>query len=337
MSRRFCAVVAVVVAGCGGGDGAVTVPPAAKDAEPPRTRVPFGAAVAAEPAREDSAYVEAFARTFSVLALENSTAWAVIQPREGEFDFAQTDALVDLAERTGKRVRGQLVWDQVLPTWLTDEERPAPELHALMTEHVRTIVERYRGRVHEWVVVNEPLDDGGSRLERSIWLRGLGERYIGDAFRAARAADPGAKLLLNEIAAERGAKLDALIDLARRLERRGVPFDAVGLQNHTTARDFPSRTELAAAIERIAALGLDAQITEMDVVLGPTDDLARQARAYAAAAQACVSQRACRGFTVWGVTDTHSWKGADARALLFDAQGEAKPAAEAVLGFLRSP
>ena len=333
--RRALVVLVLLLAGCGESSGPVDLPE--RVGEPPETRVPFGAAVAADPARGDDAYLKAFTRTFSVLALENSTAWAVIQPERGKFDFAQTDALVGLAERTGRRVRGQLVWDQVLPVWLTEGDFGPRELREVMVEHVRTIIERYRGRVHEWVVVNEPLDDEGEALEPSIWLRGLGEGYIADAFEAARAADPDATLILNEIAAERPPKLDALVDLAGRLEKKGVPVDAVGLQNHTTARDFPSRAELEDAIARIAKLGLDAQITEMDVVLSGAGGEQRQARAYRAAAQACVSQERCTGFTVWGVTDPHSWKGEEARALLFDAEGEPKPAARAVLDVLRRP
>jgi endo-1,4-beta-xylanase len=333
-SAALLGALAIAFAGCGEKAEPVDVPPDTTEA--PRTRVPFGAAVAAEPARDDEAYLRAFTENFGVLALENSTAWAVIQPEEGRFDFEQTDALVDLAERTGKRVRGQLVWDHVLPVWLTEAKRSPAELRRAMVEHVRTIVARYRGRVHEWVVVNEPLNDDGSGLERSIWLRGLGEGYVADALRAAREADPGAVLLLNEIAAERGAKLAALAALAGRLKERGAPLDAVGLQNHTTTRDFPTRPELVTALDRMAQAGLDAQITEMDVVLDagtPAD----QARAYRVAAQACLAAKRCTGFTVWGVTDAHSWKGEEARALLFGADGEPKPAARAVLDVLRAP
>jgi len=39
--------------------------------------------------------------------------------------------------------------------------------------------------------------------------------------------------------------------------------------------------------------------------------------------------------TVWGVTDEWSWLGEDEEALPFDADGEPKPAFEALAGPLR--
>ena len=335
--RVVAAGLAVLaLAGCGPGEEPIE-PPANAARKAPETRVPFGAAVATDPARSDPAYLRVFTETFGTLVVENATAMAVVQPQRGEFDFAQLDALVALAERTDKRVRAGLIWDLVLPTWLTDEKLPRSEVREILEEHVRTIVARYRGRVDEWIVVNEPLDDDGS-LTRSVWLEALGERYIADAFRIARDADPDATLILNEIAAERGEKFEGLLRLARELVRGNVPVDAVGLQNHTNTQNFPSQEVLADDLARIASLGLDAQITEMDVELD-TDravaaELRRQAVAYRAAARACVEARRCTGFTVWGVTDPHSWKGAASKALLYDAEGEPKPAARAVLDVL---
>jgi endo-1,4-beta-xylanase len=58
--------------------------------------------------------------------------------------------------------------------------------------------------------------------------------------------------------------------------------------------------------------------------------LAQRADAYAAAAQACSSEPACTGLTVWGVTDRWSWLGARKRPLPFDAEGAPKPAAAAL-------
>ena len=339
LRRAAAALAALALAGCANGEEPIE-PPAGAARKVPETRVPFGAAVATDPARADAAYLRVFTETFDTLAAENATAMAVVQPERGDFDFAQLDALVALAELTDKRVRAALIWDLVLPTWLTDEPLPREEVREILGDHVRTLVERYRGRVDEWIVVNEPLDDDGS-LTRSVWLEALGERYIADAFRIARRADPAATLILNEIAAERGEKFEGLLRLSRNLVRDDVPVDAVGLQNHTNTQNFPSREILADDLARIASLGLDAQITEMDVELDTdrpeASELRRQADAYRAAARACVQARRCTGFTVWGVTDPHSWKGAASKALLFDAEGEPKPAARAVLGVLARP
>ena len=292
---------------------------------------PVGAAVTVDAARDDDVYLAAFLEHFSSLTPENEMKWERLQPRRGRFDFAAADALVELAEGNGIRVRGHpLVWDQQLPAWVRDGRWTPQELEAVLREHVGRVVGRYRGRVAVWDVVNEPFEDDGSWTP-SVWHRVLGERYVDIAFEAARAADPAARLVLNEIGAEHeGPKSRALLRLALRLERRGVPIDAVGLQNHTTVTGYPRRDRLAEVMATLAGGGLDAEITEMDVAVGEGDDLAGQALAYAAAAGACAEAANCAGLTVWGVTDRHSWIGAGLRPLLFGADGRAKPAYAAV-------
>lgn len=299
--------------------------------EPPAWAKPVGAAVAIGPARKDEDYVRAFLAHYTSLTPENAMKWEQIQPRRGRFAFAAADALVSFAERHGRRVRGHpLVWDQQLPDWVTSGDWDAAQLERVLREHVREVVGRYRGRVEVWDVVNEPFEDDGSWTP-SVWYRVLGERYVEIAFRAAREADPDATLVLNEIAAElEGPKARALRRLAERLARRGVPIDGVGLQNHTTAHGFPDRERLAEVMDAYAGVDLDVEITEMDVALPPGGSLERQAQAYGDAAQACAEAENCRGLTVWGVTDEHSWIGADKRPLPLGEGGVPKPAFRAL-------
>ena len=290
----------------------------------PRYEKPLGAAVSLDPARQDEAYRDAFLRTFSSLTPENAMKWSIVHPQPGKWDFEEADALVDMAGRTGRRVRGHpLVWDQQLPGWAG-----GGDVEANLREHVRTLASRYRGRIEQWDAVNEPLEDDGS-LTPNPFQEALGERWIDLVFRIAREADPKARLFLNEIAAERGAKFRGLIALARRLKRRGVPIDGIGLQNHTTSDDFPSRRVLERDFAQIAALGLHVEITEMDVEGAAPE-------AYAAAAEACAAARNCTGLTVWGVTDRWSWIGEDKAPLPFDADGNPKPALRALARALRA-
>ena len=316
------------MAGCGG-PASIAVP---DDVERPAPYAkPLGAAVNVDAAGEDERYREILFGTFTSVTPENAMKWEVLQPSEGEFDFEQADAVVDAAEQAGQRVRGHpLVWDQQLPGWVGESGDAA----GVLRRHVRTVAERYRGRVAVWDVVNEPLEDDGA-LTPTPFTEALGERFIDEAFAQAQRADPDAELYLNEIAAERGPKLDALVALVERLKRRGVPIDGVGLQNHTTVQDPPTEQELATAFARFAELGLDVELTEMDVEAPPGADLQAQAEAYRAAATACAAADNCAGLTVWGVTDRWSWLGAEKRPLLFDAEGRAKPALDAVRDALR--
>ncbi|HEV2061254.1 MAG TPA: endo-1,4-beta-xylanase, partial [Solirubrobacteraceae bacterium] len=296
--------------------------------------VPLGAAVSWSRFRGDDALEALFLREFDSVTPENEMKMAFLQPRRGEFTFGAADALVRFATLRGKRVRGHtLVWHQQNPAWLTHGSWTEEELEEVLSDHVRTVVGHFRGRVDTWDVVNEPLDlDGSLRAGGAPWAPVLGRGYIETALRAARAADPEAKLFINEIAAEHGGpKLDALVALAADLKARGVPLDGIGLQNHTTVTSFPSRERLADAIARFAALGLEVEITEMDVATSTGsgslgERLVRQGDAYRAAAAACRANAACTGITVWGLADHLSWLGAEEHALPFDATLAPKPA-----------
>ena len=337
-ARTASLAAAALLAGCGGGSSppapaGIELPGNYKDIEarPDAFTKPFGAALTAAHAAGDPSYLQRWLRSFTSVTPENAMKWEVVEPGSGEWDWREADAIVDAAEKTRKRVRGHpLVWDQQLPDWVAT----SGDVENALREHVRTLVSHYQGHVAQWDVVNEPFEENGT-FTQSVFYKALGERYIDIAFDEAHRADPDAKLFLNELSAERpGAKQSALLALARRLKARGVPIDGIGLQNHTKVGDAPSKADLRATFGRIADLGLDVEITEMDVTVPPGGALQAQAAAYAAAAGACADAPECTGLTVWGVDDTYSWLGADKRPLPFGKGGAPKPAAAAIAGAL---
>ncbi|KAG6919171.1 hypothetical protein DXG01_008469 [Tephrocybe rancida] len=63
------------------------------------------------------------------------------------------------------------------------------------------------------------------------------------ACQAARAADPAAKLYINDYNIEgTGAKSTAMVNLVRSLKAAGVPIDGIGVQAHLTVGSIPSIT-----------------------------------------------------------------------------------------------
>ena len=320
----------MLAAGCGGDDEPTgPIPVDSKPLARGAYVKPLGAAVEAEHALEDDAYRWRLITGFTSITIENAMKWDQIEPEQGRFEFGEADELIDFARRTGKRVRGHpLVWDEQLPEWLEEGDWTRAELRQVVRDHIQAVARRYRGRLDEWDVVNEPLADDGS-LERNIFHRVIGPGWVEYAFRVANRVDPDAKLFLNEIGAEEpGPKSRALLRLAGRLKQRGVPIDGIGFQHHTTGKDAPSRTRLRALFRAARGIGLEAAITEMDV--GNTD-AARQARVYADAARVCATEPNCTGLTVWGVTDRWSWLGPEAGALVFDGDGKPKRALPALV------
>jgi endo-1,4-beta-xylanase len=124
------------------------------------------------------------------------------------------------------------------------------------------------------------------------------------------------------------------------LKAAGVPIDGVGFQAHLDgASGVPG--DFAANLQRFADLGVEVEVTELDVrvALPATADLlARQAESYARVVKACTAVAACIGVTVWGFTDKYSWVPGffqgEGAACLFDDNIAPKPAYQAVLNAL---
>lgn len=350
---------------------ALLAPPLAEARPAGKLRaVPQGTAVRLSALQSGKRYRDTFLREFDSLTPENEMKFAALQPRRGHFDFSAADELVRFARRNGKQVRGHaLVWGQSLPLWLIDHgatdklglrlppivlpQLPNPlgklvgdvattltgwrrdELLSIMRNHIETVMRHFAGDVQEWDVVNEPLAGNGT-LAQTVWERFIGPDYIEQALRAARKADPDAKLFINDYAVEMpGAKLDGLLALARDLVARGVPLDGIGLQSHAHVGQFADQATLEDTMRSFERLGLEVQITEMDVGTSLLDvalgrRLQQQATAYGAAARACNAVVACTRFTTWGFTDRVSWLGAGESGLLFDRDYNRKPAYEAV-------
>lgn len=152
-----------------------------------------------------------------------------------------------------------LVWDEAIPWWLMEGKFSSTELKTILHDHITTVVGHYRGRVQEWDVLNEPLQDDSSQTgpRQSLWFNnafnGKLDEYVSSVFHWARKADPDALLCVNEFGVETAApKADALYKLVKRhIQKLGTPIDCIGLQNHYASSDpLPSVKDLLAQITR---------------------------------------------------------------------------------------
>ncbi|NUP62268.1 MAG: endo-1,4-beta-xylanase [Nonomuraea sp.] len=246
---------------------------------------------------------------FNSLTPGNAMKWGTVEPVQGSFDWSEADQIVAFAQAHHQQVRGHtLVWHSQNPSWLTSGTWTPAQLGSLLQNHIGTEVGRYKGEIAAWDVVNEPFNEDGT-YRSTLWYDGLGAGYIADALTWAHAADPAAKLYINDYNVEGvNAKSTALYNLVKDLKSRGVPIDGVGLQAHLILGQVPS--SLQQNIQRFADLGVDVAITELDVRMAlPSDPtkLAQQAADYRSVVNACVAVARCAGVTVWGFTDADSW------------------------------
>lgn len=280
------------------------------------------------------AFREVLGREFSALTPESDMKHERLQPSRGEFTFARADSLVAFAQARRMQVRGHtLVWHLANASWLETGSWTRNEARSLLVNHVRTVVDHYRGRVAVWDVVNEAIDDDGT-LRSTIWSNSIGPDYIELAFRTAHAADPRALLFYNDYNIEGiNAKSDSVYAWVSRLLAAGVPIHGIGLQGHFQVGGLPSRQSMAANIARFAALGLQVHFTEVDIRLpqpSTSAHLDEQAENYREIGEVCLQQPACRMIVTWGVTDGSTWIPKAypgwGEPLLFDSVYAAKPA-----------
>jgi endo-1,4-beta-xylanase len=304
----------------------------------------IGAAVDVAVLNSDASYARLLAREFNLVTPENAMKFSVVHPQRDRFDFVQADAMVAFAEAHDMQVNGHvLVWDHQLPDWLTQGNFSPDELKTILHAHIQTLVTRYRGRVASWDVAAEAVGEDG-QLRETFWSRGIGPDYLALAFRWAHEADPQARLRYNDYGGEgAGAKADGIYNLMAALRGKGLPIHGVGLQMHTSLRDAPRAGDVRFNMLRLAALGLETPITEMDVSLpmpASRADLRAQAALYRDVLQTCLAAPRCHSFSTWGATDRYSWipeyfpgQGA---ALLFDADYRAKSAYYSLRRILRT-
>jgi hypothetical protein len=212
-----------------------------------------------------------------------------------------------------------------LPGWVSSIG-DANTLRSAMNNHINNVMARYRGQIYAWDVVNEAFADGSTQLRSSVFRNVLGTGFIEEAFRTARAADPAAKLCYNDYNIEdwNAAKTQGTYNMVRDFRSRGVPIDCVGFQAHFGSGGPPSSFQTT--LSNFAALGVEVQLTELDITNAGTT-------AYGNAVRACLNVPRCTGITVWGIRDSDSWRSGD-NPLLFDRSGNRKAAYNTVLSLL---
>lgn len=299
----------------------------------------------------EAPYADTLAREFNQVEPENSLKFGPVHPSPSDYNFGPPDSLAAFASGHKMAMRGHtLVWHRQNPGWVTNGEHTAAQLASILQEHIKAVVGHYAGKVYAWDVVNEAFNDDGT-MRSTVWFDapgvGLaGTGYIEQALRWAHAADPQALLFYNDYSAESvNPKSDAIYKMAQDFKARGVPLDGIGLQMHLTANPQPL-AGMDANIKRITDLGMQVQITELDVRLPldaggkPADAaLATQAQIYRDIVALCLKYSKCTAIQTWGFTDKYSWipgsfRGAGA-ALEFDASYQPKPAYDAIQTALR--
>jgi GH35 family endo-1,4-beta-xylanase len=277
-------------------------------------------------------YAETLAREFNMIVPENAMKWGAVEPAPNQFVWSLPDAIVKIAQKNKQKVRGHtLVWHEQLPNWvhqITDRNA----MLAALKNHIQTTVTHYKGQIDTWDVINEAISDSGG-LRSTPFLNTIGKDYFELAFRWAHEADPDAKLFYNDYNTDGiNQKSDEVYALVKDLLAKGVPINGVGFQAHIDAGFDVVSQRVLENYQRFRDLGLEVQITELDVQsnssIPASEHLTRQAKVYGDLLEICLEVK-CSAFMMWGLTDAHSWR-AGRSPLIFDGNYQPKPAYDAL-------
>jgi len=287
----------------------------------------------------DPRYLQTFNREFDSFTPENDTKWDTAQPDRGNWNHQPGEELLAMVSKPVSIKGHTLVWHNQLPDYVNGINDPG-QLRQMMRDHIREMITHYQGRMFAWDVVNEVVNEDGSR-RNSVFQRVLGDGYVAEAFQMARDVGADIELYYNDFNIETDSeKGQAAYDLVSDLASRGL-VDGVGFQLHIESNLYPgyfSPNAFRNWIRMYDALGLTVNISEMDVRIPSTSlqDLEIQRDIYYDFVRVCVEEPACDAITIWGITDNFSWQSND-DPLLYRENYQAKPAYLGVMDALTDP
>lgn len=191
--------------------------------------------------------------------------WGRFEPERGKPDTRRLlQAARWLADR-GHVIKGHpLTWHTVTADWLLDLDNA--EIARVQTDRIRREMTDFAGVIDMWDVINEAVimpifeqyDNGITRLCREIGRIPM----VRMVFDAAREANPGAVLLLNDF--DMSAAYECLIE---GLLEAGVRIDVLGLQSHMH-QGYWGEEKTLSILERFSRYGLPIHFTETTILSG---------------------------------------------------------------------
>ncbi len=220
---------------------------------------------------------------FNSMTAENAMKMGPIHPGENEYNWAGADSIAAFAKRNNLKLRGHtLCWHNQTPAWfLKDAKGQTVTKEVLLQrlkDHITTVVQRYKGTIYARDVVNEAISDSPNEFYRnSEFYKICGDDFIAKAFEYAHAADPDALLFYNDYNEISASKRSKIIKMIKDLKTKGVPVHGIGLQGHWAINE-PSAAQIDSTLRDFSELGLQVQITELDISVYPKEHNARNRR-----------------------------------------------------------
>lgn len=270
-----------------------------------------------------------------------------------QITLASARSLLEYARKYNLPVRGHtLVWHSQTPDWFfkvgynPDGEWVSKEIMIKrMENYIKNVMDTLASEYpdvyfYAWDVVNEAVADGGGIRQpgsnnqtsgNSAWVQVFGDNsFIEHAFAFAREYAPeDCKLYYNDYNEYIYTKKQTIMSTVNSLKEKGL-IDGIGLQSHLDLY-YPSINEYLNVLEEYCSMGLEVQITELDITVSNSDanSFNSQAEMYKAIFDKAVELKEgganITAIIIWGTVDSTSWR-ANKYPILFDKDYQAKPA-----------
>lgn len=223
--------------------------------------------------RNDTELLDMISREFNSITTENSLKWEPVHPGENQWNFEVPDQFVAFGQQHDMHIQGHvLVWHSQVPRNLfvdkDGKQISKSGLQKRMENHISTLVDRYKGKIHSWDVVNESItpEEG---FRKSKWFEIMGPEFMERAFHLAHEADPNCHLIYNDYGMNNPKRRDFVVELVKKYKKKGVPIHGIGMQGHYNL-ESPGFKEIEKSIEAFASTGLRVHFTELDVDVLPS-------------------------------------------------------------------
>lgn len=233
----------------------------------------IGAALSASIIKQqDPALVALITKEFNSITPENCQKWGEIRNEDGSWKWEDSDAIINFGSKHNLHMVGHtLGWHSQIPESVfknKDGSYIAKEaLAKKQQEHITTLVDRYKGKIAAWDVVNEAMGDD-NKMRTSHWYNIMGDDFLVNAFNLAHETDPKAHLMYNDYNNEQEGKRNATIEMLKRLQKRKAPIHGLGMQAHVgIASDMKNFED---SIIAYSELGLRIHLTELDIDVLPS-------------------------------------------------------------------
>jgi GH35 family endo-1,4-beta-xylanase len=278
---------------------------------------------------------------FNFVYVNYDLEWANVEPKIGEHIFTpqkdnghtNSELFVDFASSKGMTIMGgSLIYRANYPDWLNSGKFSRDQLIGFVTNHIRTTMEHFKGRISIWTVVNEfhPASWGRKDVLRDV----IGDELLDLSFQTARETDPSAILIYNDNSNDapsddynRG-NIPNTMRIINRLRDKNL-IDGLGVQMHLDGTKPPSKQ---AVIDTLRGYRIPIYVTEFDVNMKDvrgTDAQKNtiQAKIYQDMIEAAVESGVVKAFNLYGVGDQYSWLERQSNSGLAEYSPNAHPTA----------